>query len=193
MVDPMAPTTLVVHAHPLDESYTEALLGAVTGALDDGEDPYRVVRLWGADSAEAGSGPGVDELVGVTRLIVVAPTWWGAMPAPVLGWIQDTLGPWIDGGRRRSSSPLRSVRRLVVVTSHGSSRLVNTVQGEPGRHLWKRIRRLCARRARFDWVALYQIDRLDEEARRAFIDQVGDHVRALVVTSSPARPGSRRA
>ena len=84
-----------------------------------------------------------------------------------------------------ATSPLRSVQRLTVVTSHGSSKLVNVLQGEPGRQLWKRtVLGLCAPNAAFDWISLYKIDRLDLEARRAFLveveRQVGSITRSLV-------------
>lgn len=163
-------TTLVVHFHPLEDSYSAALLGVVIEALDPAPE---VVRL--------GQGESVDEtvLAETERLIVVAPTWWGAMPARVLAWIQETLGPWIDGGADRRSSPLRSVERLAVVTTHGSSRFINGLQGEPGRQLWKRaVLPLCADGARFDWIAFYKLDRLGDEDRRAFLERVRREIRA---------------
>jgi putative NADPH-quinone reductase len=165
----MSPTTLVVQYHPLEDSFGAALLGAVAEALDPAPE---VVRL--------GQGEDVDEarLATAERLIVVAPTWWGAMPARVLAWIQAKLGPWIDGDDDRRTSPLRSVERLAVVTTHGSSRFINGLQGEPGRHLWKRtVLPLCADGARFDWIALYKLDRLDQADREAFLDRVGREIR----------------
>lgn len=163
-------TVLVVHYHPREDSYSAALLGVVLDRLDPGAE---VVRL--------GQGEAVDEgrLAAARHLIVVAPTWWGAMPSRVLAWIQELLGPWIDGGSDRRSSPLRSVERLTVVTTHGSSRLINGIQGEPGRQLWKRtVLPLCADGAGFHWIALYKLDRLGEPERRAFLDRVGREIRS---------------
>ena len=166
-------STLVVQFHPLEESFNRALLGAVVAALDEVGVAHEVVRLAQGDEIDPA------QLAGCTRLIVVTPTWWGAMPARILAWIQDELAPWIDGDADPARSPLRSVQRLMVVTSHGSSRLINGVQGEPGRRLWRRaVLGLCAPGARFDWVSLYKIDRSDEGERRAFIDRVGQVVRA---------------
>jgi putative NADPH-quinone reductase len=162
-----AVTTLVVHVHPLEESYTTALLDAASDGLDQAGATSAVVRL--------AQGEGIDPavLAATTHLIVVAPTWWGAMPAQLLAWIQETLGPWVDGSRSPASSPLATVQRVSVVTSYGSSRLVNAVQGEPGRHLWLRVVvPLCAPGAELDWIALYRLDRLDLAARQAFLDQV---------------------
>jgi putative NADPH-quinone reductase len=159
--------TLVLQSHPLDDSYNMALLDAVVRALDRRAVEHTVHRF-------QPDGPPADSAIeGCRHLIVVAPTWWGAMPAVVLDWLQRRLEPWIDGGRPADQCPLRSVRRLSVVTSHGSSRWTNLLQGEPGLQLWKRtVLPLCSPDARFDWIALYKIDRLDLDARRAFIASV---------------------
>lgn len=163
----MTQPTMVVQFHPLTESYTSAVLGAVERGLASAGRSYEVVRL--GQSEVIGS----DQVASCRHLIVVAPTWWGAMPARVLAWIQETLGPWIDGGRSPASSPLHSVERLTVVATHGSSRLVNRLQGEPGLVLWRRsVLPLCAPGARVDWVALYKMDRSTEPERTAFLDRV---------------------
>lgn len=163
----------VLQAHPLDASYNKALLDAAVGGLEAAGVDHVVVRMCQGDEAD------LDRIAASDHLVVVAPTWWGAMPAVMLDWIQRTLGPWIDGDAPRATSPLRSVRRLSVVTSHGSARLVNRLQGEPGRQLWARtVLPLCAAGARFDWIALYKIDRLDVAAREAFIERVRIEVAA---------------
>lgn len=70
-----------------------------------------------------------------------------------------------------SPSALARVRRLTVVATHGSGRLKNTVQGEPGRKLWKRtVLGLCAPGADFGWVALYDLDRLDRAGLERFVE-----------------------
>lgn len=166
---------MVVQWHPLDESYNVALLAAVVDALEGVGTPHEVIRLAQGDQIDP------ERLALTGHLIVVAPTWWGAMPARLLDWIQTTLGPWIDGDADpdadETPSPIRSVERLTVVTSHGSSRFVNTLQGEPGRNLWRRtILPLCAPDAVFEWIALYKIDRSTEPERTAFIDRIHSEI-----------------
>ena len=152
-------TTLVVQMHPVPESFNAAVLEATLAGLGRAGIEPDVRRLGQGDALEA------DDLDGVETLVVVAPTWWGGPPAQLLERLQALLGA--------APSPLRSVRRLMVVTTHGSSQLVNTLQGEPGRRLWKRVvLPLCAPGATFDWVALYKIDRLDEDGRVTFLDRV---------------------
>jgi hypothetical protein len=68
---------------------------------------------------------------------------------------------------------LHDIRRLVVVTSHGSSKFVNALEGEGGKRVVGRaLRVLCGVRCRTSWIALYGIDRADEAARHAFLDRV---------------------
>lgn len=171
--------TLVVQCHPLEQSYNMALLDAVVDALEGAGAPNEVVRLAQGETIDP------ERLSLAGHLIIVAPTWWGAMPAKLLDWIQTTLGPWIDGDPGDQPSPLRSVERLTVVTSHGSSKLINTLQGEPGRNLWRRsVLPLCADDASFNWVSLYKIDRLDEPERLAFIDRVHTEISMLAVAGA---------
>jgi hypothetical protein len=76
-------------------------------------------------------------------------------------------------GASRLRPRLRRVRRLVVVTTHGSSKLVNAVQGEPGKRMIGRsLRLLCHRRARVTWLAHYGMDRATAKGCAAFLDRV---------------------
>lgn len=163
--------TVVVQAHPLDDSFSMALFDAVlTGLRSKGADPT-TLRI----SEEAVLETQVFDDVG--HLVVVYPTWWGSLPAMLLGPVIDVLAPWVDDGLAHSSSPLRSVERLTVVTTHGSSRLVNRLQGEPGLQLWRRtVLGLCADGASFEWLSLYKLDRLDSAARTQFVERVTEQL-----------------
>jgi hypothetical protein len=76
------------------------------------------------------------------------------------------------------------VNTVTVVTTHGSSRLMNNLQGEPGKQTWTRVvLPCCAPEASFDWIALYKIDRSTEAERSAFLATVAEHV--TTVEASP--------
>ena len=157
----------VVHAHPVPESYSGALVAAVIDGLRTRSEPE--VHRIGDASVE---GPTIEELRATEELWFVHPTWWGGQPAVLLDWIQRTLGPWIDDGDR-TPSPLADVQRLTAVTTHGSSAFVNRLQGEPGRQLYNRVvQPLCADDASFDWLALYTLDRSDADERAEFLDRI---------------------
>ncbi|MEM7339011.1 MAG: NAD(P)H-dependent oxidoreductase [Actinomycetota bacterium] len=174
----------VIQCHPVVDSYSTALLDAVTDGLAQVGATASVVRLALGDEVR------LDDLRHARLLIVVAPTWWGAMPAELLAWIQRELGPWIDGDHPAATSPLADLDRLVLVTSYGSSRLVNAVQGEPGVHLWRAVLRACTHQARFERIACFGVDRLDRTALTRHLTVVADRVAgragsiAEVITSS---------
>ena len=68
---------------------------------------------------------------------------------------------------------LRNVRRIVTVTSHGSSKLTNALEGEVGKRLAGRmLRSLCHPMARTKWIAFYGIDTATAEQRTAFLDRI---------------------
>jgi putative NADPH-quinone reductase len=156
-------TTLVVQAHPLEQSYNSALLDAVVAQAPGA----RVVRLGQGDRWTPYA------CIDATRLVAVYPTWWGSLPAMLLDALNDLIGPWVDGDQSRDTSPLRTIESLTVLTSHGSPKRINMLQGEPGLQLWKRtIVPLCAPGARFSWQSLYKIDRASPAERNAFVDSL---------------------
>lgn len=172
-------TCRVIHAHPVSGSFSAALCDAVAdGVRDGGIEP--VVTHLGPD----GSGPDAAALTGTDALHLVYPTWWGGPPAEMLDWIQRILGPWVDGPSR-DPSPLAAVTTLTAVTTHGSSALVNRLQGEPGRQLVTRVvAPLCHPDVEVEWIALYAIEATDRTAREAFLDRAR---RSVSLTSGAAR------
>lgn len=119
----------------------------------------------------------VEHLTWCDTLVLVHPTWWSGQPAMLKGWIDKvfvggvafTLPP----GASRIRPALTNVRRIVAVTTHGSSKFVNSIQGESGKRIMTRsIRTMCHRFCRTEWIALYGVDRCTEPQRRAFLDRV---------------------
>lgn len=159
--------TLIVQAHPLEDSFSAALCDAAAAQAQSTDPATTTIRLGQGDHLD------VDMFTGVTNLVMVYPTWWGSLPAMLLGSLETSLGPWIDGGAPLAKSPLRSVKQLTVITTHGSSRLVNRLQGEPGMQFWKRtVLGLCSKKAHFSWQALYKLDRLTHADRSGFLSTV---------------------
>lgn len=170
---------VVLHAHPLEECLNVALRDRVVGTLERAGHAVQVVRLTQGEWIDGAS------IVGAEGLVLVYPTWWGGLPAPLLGWVQRELAAWIDGTASEATSPLRTVRHLVAVTTHGSTRWVNGLQGEPGRHLLRRtVARLCAPSTRLGWVALYGVDQCSPAEISAFVDRA-----ASKLASAAAGPG----
>ena len=68
---------------------------------------------------------------------------------------------------------LSNVRRIVVVTTHGSSKLINALEGESGKRTATRsLRAMCSKRTRTKWCAIYGLDTADADKRNRFLDRV---------------------
>ena len=190
--------TLVVHCHPDPESFTAAMRDRAVAALRRRGHEVRVTDLYadefdpvlsaeerarhlepGADPAVAGHAA---DLQWCEQLVLVYPTWWSGQPAMLKGWIDRVwvkdvafdLPPQSSRVRRR----LHNVRRIVAITTHGSSKLVNALEGETGkRTVTRTLRAVCHPLARTTWIAMYGVDTSNDEARRAFLDRIERRLR----------------
>ena len=80
-------------------------------------------------------------------------------------------------GANRLRPTLRNVRQLVAVTSHGSSKLINSLQGEGGkRTLSRSLRTMCHPLARMRWLAFYGIDDDDQDRREAYLNKLATKI-----------------
>lgn len=184
---------LVVYCHPNPQSFVHACLeraltglaasGHVVRLTDlyaDGFDPVMSAAERAAHS-EPGVGPDLaryaDDLAWAEALVFVYPTWWGGLPAMLKGWIDRV---WVAGvawelppGSAVLRPRLTNVRRIVAVTTHGSPKHVNVLEGEGGkRTLFRSIRLMCSPRTRTTWCAMYGVDTAPAGARVRFLDRV---------------------
>lgn len=192
---------LVVHAHPHPDSYSAALRDRAVESLRAAGHDVDVIDLYGEDfdpllSAHEvathhiglAARPAVAHHAELLRraavLVLVYPTWWGGPPAMLKGWFDrvfcEGVAYTLPPGADRVRPLLRNIRQLVVITTGGSPRWVNALQGEPGRRMirWG-LRSLMHPLARTRWLALYNMDRNDEAARHAFLDEVATKVGRL--------------
>lgn len=188
---------LVVACHPHDDSFQAAALDRVLAGLAAGGAEVRVHHLahegFRAELSieerqahrvplQPGDRPDLDAHIAALRwcdtLVLVYPTWWSGQPAALTGWFDRVLCngvAWELGpGSTRLRPLLTNVRRLVAVTTHGSSKLINSVQGEPGKRVLSRSVRamLGGVRTRFTWLAMYGVDRSSREERQAYLARV---------------------
>jgi NAD(P)H dehydrogenase (quinone) len=190
--------TLVVHCHPDPDSFTAAVRDRAVTALRERGDEVRVTDLYAvhfdpvlsaaerARHFEPGPDPSVAEhaadLQWCERLVLVYPTWWSGQPAMLKGWIDRVWAKDVafdlppDSNRVRAR--LRNVRRIVAITTHGSSKWVNALEGEVGKRTMTRtLRSVCHPLARTAWIALYGIDTASEKQRTAFLDRIERRLR----------------
>jgi len=184
---------LLVYCHPNPESLVAAARDRAVTALAAAHD-VRHVDLYAdgfrpemsAEERARHKLPGVvaadvqryaDDLAWAQALVLVYPTWWSGQPAMLKGWFDRV---WVAGvawelprGANVPRGKLRNVRRIVVITTHGSSKWINALEGESGkRTVTRSLRAMCSRRARTTWCAIYAIDTAPAEQRARFLDRV---------------------
>lgn len=185
---------LVVYVHPVPDSFVAAMRSTIVEALDasghsvdladlyaDGFDPLITAREMQQHALTVADRPFVSEwsnrLRACDTLILVYPTWWSAQPAMLKGWFERV---WVNGvafdDRERAHTVvplLRNINRVIAVTCHGSTRLVNAANGEVGKRFVKRALRLAVgRHCRIEWLALYGMDHADQSDRERFLERL---------------------
>jgi NAD(P)H dehydrogenase (quinone) len=193
-VSPSPRNTLVIFCHPNPQSYSAHLRDSAIAGLETGHHPVRVRDLYaeGFDPVLSASermahfndpstkpeiSAHADDLLWCTSLVLVYPTWWAGQPAMLKGWIDRV---WIQGvawelpeGATRLKPLLSNIRKITVVTTHGSSKMINALEGEGGKRVaFRSLRVICHPRCRTRWIALYNLDRATDQQRREFAAKV---------------------
>lgn len=175
---------LVVLSHPSRESFVSYLFSEVIDELKNGGHEVRLHDLWSenfspvftpyerlnhvGDVAEKLKElpelrQHIEDLQWCDALVLVYPTWWSGQPAILKGWFDRVLMnkvAWVlPEGANRIQPLLTNVRHLIVVTTHGSSKFINGLEGESGkRTVFRSVRLMLHRRVRCEWLAMYGID-----------------------------------
>lgn len=190
----------VVYCHPDPASFTAAVCRRAIDTLEAAGHQVRMSDLYVDDFEPAMSlyekvnhltprrEPEIagycESLQWCDTLLFIYPTWWSGQPAMLTGWLNRVLVrgvAWeLPDGVTRITAQLTNIRRLVTITTHGSSKLINFAEGETGRRVIGRaVRLLCHRFARTTWLAMYDIDRSSPAQRNAFLDRVEQRIRRL--------------
>ena len=192
---------LIVFAHPVADSFVGAARARAHGVLVDAGHAVDVIDLnaecfdpvlraaeWENHDGHAGIAPDVQAHVAKLRwadtLVFVYPTWFGAQPSILKGWFDRV---WVEGvayrlpaGGGHLRPKLRNIRRIAVITSHGSGKLMNMVTGEPGKRVILRgLRTVCHPLTRTRWIAFYGNDTAKPTDRSAFLDRVASSMAKL--------------
>lgn len=132
----------------------------------------------------------INNLQWCDAVVLVYPTWWGGQPAMLKGWFDRVLVPGVAyevrPGANSISPLLHNVRTIIAITSHGSTKWVNCLQGEPGkRTITRSLKAVCNRRCRRSWLAIYDLDRCSAAQRAQFLDRVERKMRSLPDRRAP--------
>ena len=191
---------LVVFCHPSAEAFVAAVRDRVTAGLTaagaevrltdlyaDGFDP-RFTAVERTNHLSPGTDPSIasyaDDLRWCDTLVLVYPTWWSGQPAMLKGWIDrvwvNEVAWTLPDGANRLRPALRNVRHLVAVTTHGSPKWINMIEGESGkRTLTRSLRTMCHPLTRTTWLAMYGVDNASDAERLAFLDRVERRIARL--------------
>ena len=209
---------LLVSAHPLADSFVAAVRAAAISGLRagghdvdlldldrEGFEPRLSLREWESHRPGITAKPEevqahATRLQWADALVLVYPTWWGAQPAIMKGWLDRV---WVEGvaytrpdGAARVRRKLQNIRHLVAVTTHGSPKHINAIEGESGkRTVLRQMRALCHPRVRTRWLALYGVDQSVAPEREAFLARVETsmlHLERVTGARGRLRPGVGR-
>jgi putative NADPH-quinone reductase len=167
---------LVVHAHPVAESFNRALLERTVAGLHKAghrvevldlyqigynpnlsTDEHRAYESIGRDHPDPVVASHIAAVQATDALVFVYPTWWSGLPAILKGWCDRTLLPHVafdldrqsrpDGGDEVTVTPrLSNITRVAGVTTYGSSRLQVRLMGDEGRRSVTRTVRMVCAR-----------------------------------------------
>ncbi|MEP7241347.1 MAG: NAD(P)H-dependent oxidoreductase [Devosia sp.] len=190
---------MVLHAHPVETSFSRALCNAVLETLRgsghepdlvdlyaEGFDPVlsRDARLGYhdvPDNITADLKPYVDRLMATEAIVLVFPVWNYGFPAILKGYFDRVFMPGVsfvlvggDGPDKGKLVPnLKHIKKVAFVTSYGGDRLRTMIMGDPPRRMARR----------WGWVtfggwlppkylALYDMNNVTPQQLSGFIDRV---------------------
>ena len=154
---------LILQAHPSENSFNQAILDTVLVSLQRSGINPALIRL-GKEKLRADTA-----LKKPSALILIYPTWWGGYPASLMQWINEMY--------QSQSDLLQDVRTILSITTHGSSKFINLLQGEWGRSYTKnRIAKICDNSVQLKWTSLYKIDRCTDEELKDYLAKVKSDV-----------------
>ena len=154
---------LILQAHPSENSFNKAILDTALVSLQQSGINPTLIRL------------GKEELLADTALrkpsalMLIYPTWWGGYPASLMQCVNEI--------HQSQSDLLQDVRSILSITTHGSSKFINLLQGEWGRSYTKnQIAKICDNSVQLKWTSLYKIDRCTDEELKNYLTKVKSDV-----------------
>lgn len=192
---------VVVVANPDPDSFTHAIASTATAALSKAGHQITVLDLYGEGFRVAmskgewlayhGDRPILDPMAErhaeivkqAEALVFVYPTWWSTMPAILKGWLERVMVPgvgFVFDEEQHVRRGLTDVRRIVGISTYGSSRLyVKAIHDNGRRTLLRALRLNTAILTRRSWVGLYELDNCTATNRAAFLQRVERKMHSL--------------
>ncbi|MFQ6549471.1 NAD(P)H-dependent oxidoreductase [Aestuariibius sp. 2305UL40-4] len=189
---------MVLFAHPCEESFSAALHKRVVLALEgrgwevDDCDLYAEdfspvlteAERRGYHEVPDNTGPVaayVERLQAAEALVMVFPVWNFGYPAMLKGFLDRVFLPGVsfrlEDGHVRPN--LTKIRRLAAVTTYGGTRLRAALCGDPPRKCVTRAVWHVCRPRKMRYLALYDMNRADDDRRARFLGRVATEMETL--------------
>lgn len=194
---------LVIYAHPVPTSFTHAVFETVKRTLTAAGHTLRVVDLYeenfqpvlsradreayleNTEQLTAQVPEHIDNLNWAEGLVFVFPTWYFGPPAILKGWFERVWLPGVtfqpaEEKGKITSSCIRHIKRLVVVTSSGSPAWWMFIVGNPCKRFFMRaLRGLFHPRCKSSWMQLYEMNVIGDDKRKKFLAKVERRMECL--------------
>lgn len=190
---------LVLHAHPVEESFNAALHRLIVERLTAGGHSVDDLDLYAEDfdprltraerlayHDERGPTDPVDpyvrRLLAAEGLVLCFPVWNYGFPAILKGFFDRVFLPgvsfrMIDG---KATPNLHNIRKVVAVTSYGGSWFRALLMGNPPKRLVNRVLRLTVKPgAPVSFLAHYSMNLSTQESREKFMAKVAARMEAF--------------
>lgn len=188
---------LVIHAHPLSDSFLGALHRTVVSRLSDAGHEVDDCDLYAenfdpvlseserrhyfdADPDRSSVAPYVDRLFAAQGIVFCFPVWCFGLPAILKGFMDRVMVPGVsfrladDGNLHRN---LEHIRSVAVVVTYGRSRWESFYFGDPPRMTMTRyFRWFIARDARLTYLAQYNLHKAARPTLERFHARVARHM-----------------
>ncbi len=190
---------LVLHAHPVEESFNAALHRLIVERLTAGGHSVDDLDLYAEDfdprltraerlayHDERGPTDPVDpyvrRLLAAEGLVLCFPVWNYGFPAILKGFFDRVFLPgvsfrMVDG---KATPNLHNIRKVVAVTSYGGSWFRAALMGNPPKRLVNRVLRLTVKPgAPVSFLAHYSMNLSTQESREKFMAKVAARMEAF--------------
>ncbi|HEV7276234.1 MAG TPA: NAD(P)H-dependent oxidoreductase [Devosiaceae bacterium] len=184
---------LVVHAHPVETSFSRSLYSAALETLSSNGHEVDALNLYDEgfeavmsreerllyhevpENLTPAIKPYVDRLRAAEAIVFIHPVWNYGYPAILKGFFDRVFVPGvsfvIEEGKLRPI--LRNIRKAVFITSYGGDRFRTMIMGDPPRRLARRWAwATFGTPTPPTYLALYKMDRRSEAELAGFVDKV---------------------
>ncbi len=188
---------LVVYAHPDPSSFSSSINQLVCSELMEKGHQVKNLDLYKdnfrAEMSEAerksymsannteGIKQYVEQLQWAEALVLVYPTWWMGQPAILKGWFDRVWLPGVvaEFGPDGHKPKLTNIRKIMIITTQGASRLRMALIGNPPKRMLKLMLRACTKASEIQWHALYSMDKAKQPQLTAFLEKIRQKAQAF--------------